>query len=759
LPLKSFKRISIVTRIALAASLSLLLFAVAMLICVKNDIEQAVYSETDARVATAEKTIEKLIRIKGEPTLVAGQLRLGRWLANRDNSLVDEVHNLTGADATLFAIVGGKPMRVTTTIRKADGSGRIVHTELVGPARLAYDAGHGFAGISNVAGRPFLNRYDPLRDKRGRVVGIVYTGIPLTMMRDMVAKAMRTVIIVTAFALLASFALLYIAMRPLRRAFRNAVIMAQGLAGGDVDQQSGIVSNDELGAVSSAFREMIKYQQRMACIADALAGGDFSNEVVPVSERDRLGIAFAHMSGKLNRLVQQLEASAMTDALTQLGNRRAFDARMHGELSRAARHGGQVWLALVDIDNFKAVNDENGHQHGDVVLSKLGAVLRHVRAEDGAYRLGGDEFAVILADCSREDANLALERLREEAQDELFGTTISVGLACSAQGLIDGETLQRQADAALYVCKQRGRNIVVAFDEVQTSGALAQQMNVPAVTRLIAERGLLVAYQPIWDLARGTILGFEALARPFAEYGLSGPQEAFEIAVKIGRAHDLDRVCREAAIAQAADLPPNALLFINVSPETLARDALDGETLAASLSEVGLGVDRIVLEITERYAGSIEPVIAAARELQRFGFKLALDDTGAGNAGLHVDFIKIDGAIVAAGARDMAARGVITALVALARTTNAYVIAEGIEDRSMLESVSASSLDGSVNPNVVGGVQGYLVGRPGTITDALSAAGATEALLRTSRLRLPVRGADIEPAPEAEAALSGRIEP
>jgi diguanylate cyclase (GGDEF)-like protein len=186
----------------------------------------------------------------------------------------------------------------------------------------------------------------------------------------------------------------------------------------------------------------------MACIADALADGDFSKEVIPVSQRDRLGIAFAHMSHNLNRLVQQLETSAMTDSLTQLGNRRAFRVRMRSELSRAARHNGQVWLALVDIDNFKAVNDENGHQHGDVVLVKLGTVLGHVRAEDGAFRLGGNEFAVVLSDCSREDAKLALERLREEAQAELFGTTISVGLACSAQGLTDGETLQRQADAA-----------------------------------------------------------------------------------------------------------------------------------------------------------------------------------------------------------------------------------------------------------------------------------------------------------------------
>jgi diguanylate cyclase (GGDEF)-like protein len=284
---------------------------------------------------------------------------------------------------------------------------------------------------------------------------------------------MRTVLLATAVALVASLLLLCIVMRPLQRAFRNAVTMAQGLAAGDVDQAGGAVSGDELGQVSLAFAEMIAYQKRMAGIADALADGDFSHEVVPVSSHDRLGVAFAHMSDNLQRLVHQLETSALTDSLTHLGNRRAFDAQMRSELSRAARRNGNVWLALIDVDNFKAVNDDHGHQHGDLVLSILGSVLRHLRAEDGAYRIGGDEFAVILADCSPRDAKLVLDRIREEAQAKLLGTTISAGLARSPRGSIDDETLLRQADATLYVSKQRGRNLVLAFEDVNPYVSLA----------------------------------------------------------------------------------------------------------------------------------------------------------------------------------------------------------------------------------------------------------------------------------------------
>jgi len=465
-------RVSIITRIALAGVLSLLVFAVAMLFFIKYSLEQAIYSEMQARVDVAENTMWELLRAKGRPSLVDGKLHFGQWLANGDRSLVDHVHKLTGANATIFAVIRGKPIRVATTIRKLHGSGRNVNTELVGPARAAYDRGHGFAGESPVAGRLFLNRYDDIRDSRGRIIGMVYTGIPLTTLQDKVARAMRVAIVGTALALLASITLLYVAMRPLRRAFRNAVTIAQGLAEGDVAQRSNVVSAGELGAVSSAFRDMIVYQQRMAMVADALARGDFSMKIVPVSPRDRLGIAFAHMSEQMQGLMQQLEVSAMTDSLTQLGNRRAFDARMRTDLARAARRGGNVCLALIDVDDFKAVNDEKGHQRGDAVLSKLADILRRLRAEDAAYRLGGDEFAVVFSDASRANALVAFEQIRRQAEAELEGTTISIGLAFSANGIVDAETLSRHADAALYACKHRGSNVVLDFESAKSIEAL-----------------------------------------------------------------------------------------------------------------------------------------------------------------------------------------------------------------------------------------------------------------------------------------------
>ncbi len=735
-------RISIFTRILIAASASLVLFAIAMVVIIKTDLEHAIYRATDNRIQVAQNYFLDLTGGAGRASLRDGTLRFGNLVANDNSALVDHLQQLAGTDAAIFAYRSGVPIRIATTIRGGDGK-RLVGTELVGPARAALDAGHDYAGIAPIAGRNFLGRYDALRDVHGTLIGIVYTGVPVASMYGTASRMMRLVVGATCLALFLCLALLYVVMRPLRRAFEEAVAMAQGLAAGDVDQKGLLASNDELGDMRLAFRDMIRYQQRMAGIADALASGNFSVDIQPVSERDRLGIAFASMSRKLSNLMQQSERSAMTDSLTQLGNRRAFDDRMRAELSRVARRGGNLSLALVDVDHFKAVNDEFGHQQGDTVLVKLAEVMRNVRAEDSAYRLGGDEFAIILADSTADDAMIALERMREDARSELGGTTVTIGVSTSPAGLTDGDALHRQADAALYVGKERGRDIVVTFDDAQSRGALPQHMNVHSVSRLILEQGLQIYFQPIWDLQRRAILGFEALARPAAGYALAGPQEAFDVATKIGRGHDLDTVCREATIARAKDLPDGALLFLNVSPESLARGVLQPEALAASFASVGVNPERVVLELTERFEGPLQPIVAAAATLQSFGFKLALDGSGVSVAGfdylrsLRVDYIKIDASIVASAVRDTAARGVIAGIVALAKATGAYIIARGIEDSAMLEAVLESDRSGSEREHRFQGVQGYLVGHPDHIFSTSLEPSVAELLFGANAISTP----------------------
>ena len=208
------------------------------------------------------------------------------------------------------------------------------------------------------------------------------------------------------------------------------------------------------------------------------------------------------------------------------------------------------------------------------------------------------------------------------------------------------------------------------------------------------------------------MLAFEALTRPPVEYDFSGPQEAFDIAEKIGRAHELDYLCVKAILARAAELPADVLLFLNLTPQTLDHDVLTAAVLLEAVLSAGLTPERVVLEITERSIVRLEVVVREARKLRKLGFRLALDDTGAGNAGLEmlsqlpVDFVKIDRSILVKALTDASARTIFAGITAMARQMHSYVIAEGIEDVEMLDLVQQAGTQA---------VQGYLIGRPNQV--------------------------------------------
>lgn len=255
----------------------------------------------------------------------------------------------------------------------------------------------------------------------------------------------------------------------------------------------------------------------------------------------------------------RLAHAALTDSLTGLGNHRRYQEEAHRVVAQALQRGQPLALALVDIDDFKVVNDHNGHVHGDRVLTALAALLRDVGGADSAFRRGGDEFALLLPGIGEDAAVHALERLRVSAQARLLGATISVGIAALTPDDCDVTVLQEWADAALYEAKRRGRDMVVAFDAGRDGASVASSAKAHAVRLLLGEGQVTVAFQPIWDLTQGRVLAYEALTRPAATYGFLGPQEAFNVAERIGRAHHLDALCRRAILARATDLPADTL--------------------------------------------------------------------------------------------------------------------------------------------------------------------------------------------------------
>ena len=412
-----------------------------------------------------------------------------------------------------------------------------------------------------------------------------------------------------------------------------------------------------------------------------------------------------------------LEQAALSDNLTDLGNHRAFSDDFAREIARAKRNRHPLVLALIDIDDFKAVNDSRGHAHGDEVLAGVGGLLRSLRREDRAYRVGGDEFALLLVETDAAAAQIVLERLRNDARAALSGATLSIGYVNLTTEQLSLEPYEL-ADTALYEAKRRGRDAIVCFDEIAESVNVFSPRKAEVVRRIIADELLSVAFQPIWDIDSTRPLAFEALARPAGECDLSGPQEAFDIAERIRQVYELDCVCIRKALEAIPNLPAGSTVFLNVSPATLAHAKFDPRAFVAQLLTAGVDPKDIVIEITERRIEDPTLLIQRAQTLRALGVRMALDDTGSGHAGLEIlsklrlDFVKIDRTLLVKAIDDSGARGVLAGIIAIARETGSYLIAEGIENLELLDFACVAHAPGNVVAAGIRGVQGYLLGRP-----------------------------------------------
>ena len=243
---------------------------------------------------------------------------------------------------------------------------------------------------------------------------------------------------------------------------------------------------------------------------------------------------------------------ATLDGLTDLPNQRAFNRDLDHAIAIATRHDEPLSLAVMDLDDFKFLNDRHGHLHGDDLLLRAARLLGDGRASDRAFRIGGDEFALLLPRTDGEGAAVALRRVQQQFTDAHLAVSVGVSVLRSGQ---DVATLRQEADAAVYDAKRRGGNALVMFEDIRDRVVITSSAKVQALHRLLVEQDLEVAFQPIWDLEAGSLVGVEALARPSQHYGFSGPAEAFDIAEQIGRVHELDKLCVDKVLSRVAELP------------------------------------------------------------------------------------------------------------------------------------------------------------------------------------------------------------
>jgi diguanylate cyclase (GGDEF)-like protein len=421
----------------------------------------------------------------------------------------------------------------------------------------------------------------------------------------------------------------------------------------------------------------------------------FSDAEVQLVERFATMAALAYDSARQR---ETLREQVKTDGLTGLLNHRACQERLQDELS----HGRPVGVVLIDLDHFKVINDVHGHAEGDRVLAAAANRLKGaVRDTDAVGRLGGEEFVLILPGVDADGAEDAAERARAAlAELTVKGRPLasSAGVAVAPADGADGPALLEAGDAALYWAKRSGRGQTRRYG---AGAARPEKEQRNEVVSLLERKAIRIVFQPVLELATGRPAGFEALAR-FDGEPARGPDEWLAQAHRAGLGAELEALAIHAALT-VPGRPDNAFLALNVSPRALLSSAVK-EALAGDLSN-------IVIELTEHEAfggeGELEQALA---DLKARGARVALDDAGAGYAGLQQliriapDILKLDRALVHGAHADPSRRALLEALITFAADTGAAVCGEGVEDIEDLRALVA--LD-------VTYAQGYGIARPG----------------------------------------------
>ncbi|MEA2426388.1 MAG: hypothetical protein QOF37_16 [Thermoleophilaceae bacterium] len=418
----------------------------------------------------------------------------------------------------------------------------------------------------------------------------------------------------------------------------------------------------------------------------------------------------------------QMRHQALHDPLTGLPNRTLLLERLTHWLERGGRNARTASLLFVDIDHFKVVNDALGHVRGDQLLQAVARRLRSaLRPSDTVARVGGDEFVVLCEDLESQDDAVALAKRLQTALEDPFkiGThshrvTASVGIAVWAPGT-SADELMRDADAAMYRAKERGRCRSELFHAGMRAWA-ESWFTVEEELRAALDRGELSnVYQPIVDPADGRIAGFEALVRwNHPEKGTVPPADFIPIAEQNGLIVPLGHGVLHEACIEATRWPNRAdgtplRISVNLSPRQLSDPGLV-DSVQAVLAVTGLDPDRLSLEITESsFADDPARALDVLKRLKDVGVQLELDDFGTGYSSLTyvrmfpIDALKIDRSFVQGVCQSPEDAAIVEAVISMGRALGVNVVAEGVESEA--QSAALQTLGCTL-------AQGFLFSRP-----------------------------------------------
>jgi diguanylate cyclase (GGDEF)-like protein/PAS domain S-box-containing protein len=441
-------------------------------------------------------------------------------------------------------------------------------------------------------------------------------------------------------------------------------------------------------------------------------------------------VAVFHDISEMKTKEQEIEHLAYHDPLTGLPNRTLFKDRLEHAISRARRDNEMVQLILIDIDNFKLVNDSAGHAKGDELLKEAAKrMLAVTRASDTVARLGGDEFIVMVTTISdMMEIIVMVERMRAEfrepfvIEETLYHLTSSIGISVFPNDGDDSETLIRNADLAMHHSKTKGRNQFFMF-EPEMAKRISQRISVEADMRRALENDeFQVYFQPQVDNQTLKLVGMEALTRWIKEDGsMVSPGQFIPVAEESGLIVPIGQRIFEKSVDQACRVREQVgidlVLSVNVSARQFEEKGFES-MVEALIRRTGLPADRLKIEITESLLmKNIDKAMVRLEKLSALGITTAIDDFGTGYSSLAylkrmpISTLKIDKSFIDDVDIEPDAHALVEAIVLMANKLSMGIVAEGVETREQLEKLHAlGRMD----------IQGYVFAKPMPTDETIS---------------------------------------
>lgn len=405
------------------------------------------------------------------------------------------------------------------------------------------------------------------------------------------------------------------------------------------------------------------------------------------------------------------------DNLTGIPNRKRLEEAGQQSLALAQRLKTCFAVLLIDLDHFKEVNDTYGHAVGDELLRAFAQRLQSsIRTGDVVGRLGGDEFVILQVGtsqpCSAKGfAKRLMDILSEPYHlgDLMLSCSASIGVSIAPTDSDDWDTLLTCADAALYKAKAEGRN-AICFFEPSIDVIFRERRRLESdLRRALDSNAFQLAYQPLFRFDNGTLLGFEALLRWPRDWAPQSPAAFIPVAEESGLIIPIGAWVLRAACKEAASWHRPLKIAVNLSPVQFRHGDIFA-TIEDALEYSGLDPARLELEVTENiWIQNTDSVLEQLAQLRRLGISIALDDFGTGYSSLTYlwkfpfDVVKIDRSFVTEIETDPKAGAIVNTIVALGKTLEVTVTAEGVETQAQATALSQAGCDQ---------VQGYLFGRP-----------------------------------------------